>query len=98
VSVKYKLHPKLSDTHNSETVGTRMTESSKLPLGPDWPDTHHYLRESRDLLISRITYLEIFFLINYVNLKKINLEIFGGHLAKFFCEVNLERFLEIFIS
>jgi hypothetical protein len=43
-----------------------------------------------------------FFLINYINLKKKisrkkNLEIFGGHLANFFCEVNLEIFLEIFI-
>ena len=40
----------------------------------------------------------IFFLINYVNLKKINLEIFGGHLAIFFCEDNLEIFLKIFVS
>jgi len=39
-----------------------------------------------------------FFLINYLNLEKINLEIFGGHLAIFFCEVNLEIFLEIFVS
>ncbi len=39
-----------------------------------------------------------FFLINYVNLEKKNYEIFGGHLAIFFCEVNLEIFLEIFVS
>jgi hypothetical protein len=32
------------------------------------------------------------------NLEKKNLEIFGGHLIKFFCEVNLEIFLEIFVS
>ena len=31
------------------------------------------------------------------NLEKKNLKIFGGHLAKFFCEVNLEIFLEIYV-
>jgi hypothetical protein len=31
-------------------------------------------------------------------IEKKNLEIFGGHLANFFCEVNLEIFLEIFVS
>jgi hypothetical protein len=35
------------------------------PFGPSLE-----LRESRDLQISRFTYLEIFFLLNYVNLEK----------------------------
>jgi len=31
------------------------------------------------------------------NLEKKNLEIFGGHLAKFFCEVNLEIFISQYL-
>ena len=33
-----------------------------------------------------------------LEIREKNLEIFGGHLANFFCEVNLEIFLEIFVS
>jgi len=49
--------------------------------------------------ISRFTFLEkrkswdIFLLIQTKNLEKKNLEIFGGHLAKIFCEVNLKIFV-----
>jgi hypothetical protein len=39
----------------------------------------------------------VFLLIYLINLEKKNLEIFGGHLANFFCEVNLEIFLKIFL-
>jgi hypothetical protein len=46
--------------------------------------------------------LEIFFLQYLYNLEKKKLEKksrdYGGHLAKFFCEVNLKISLEIFVS
>jgi hypothetical protein len=56
---------------------------------------------SRELHFS--SFFSRFFVLCYPNLEKKNLEFFfssffGVNLAKFFCEVNLEFFLEIFIS
>jgi hypothetical protein len=51
------------------------------------------LRHVIQIKIPRNVNLEIFLLIQTKNIEKKKLEIFGGHLAKIFCEVNLEIYI-----